>query len=824
MNLTLKAILQPLDESAAVRAARARVAEWHRELKRQLGQARPQVERKPTPAQREAGNYRKGHVRLHGLDVTIENPRGSVRTAVDGSWSRRMPYDYGYLKRTTGADQDGVDVFIGDHPASQLVFVVDQVDRDGAFDEHKVILGALTEAEARQIYASAYPAGWRIGPVTSLTMDQFKAWLRDGDQAKPLAPRVRLVIKARPATDPRQMSLFGGTPGSIRNNPTNRLGVDRIGRLHWRSSEPPKAPEADGATEVAKVPAAVLRQVEGAVATLGAIRKQQEIARGLGYRYEYEAWRNQRWGDSVAAAVQTLDLFRHHAPDNNVDADRVLAHLAGGALPVVPELSAQAREYFEGSGETVVVDKPPPGGWRPEDKVPRPNAASTLPGPAERPRPKLVLRPDATEAKLPIDERPTEAKKYGGETKPAPWEVLETDFIDQYQRERIAGAERNLRYWREKFETAPEPKRPSRSAWKLSARDEAQGNATHWEKRLAELRATGLTDRDRDHARNQYIATVKEAISKGKPVPQQVIDQRPEYTKALTARRRYEKGRHTSFANESVAVNRTMKAERGFKAKRQDGRPIPQAQIDELVTGVQEVESVIGPLRDLLEFSDLTIAHTNGKAPFLKHAGGLFVPSQRSISVGTDGVKALAHELAHWLDFEAGRLSGHDGGYSKGREFLSSGWRSPDRDLISAATSRINNTREVKKYFSTKFTKVLEGEKKEMVSRERVHLGSYWREPWEVLARLAEQYISTELGGKVTQAADTDYTGKPGWWTAADFEPLRPLIKAALERRLKIMRDAVAAGKPVAKAVIRLRRTTPAATAEGCGCGCGGCA
>ena len=31
----------------------------------------------PTEAQKTAGNYQKGHVRIHGLDVTIENPKGS---------------------------------------------------------------------------------------------------------------------------------------------------------------------------------------------------------------------------------------------------------------------------------------------------------------------------------------------------------------------------------------------------------------------------------------------------------------------------------------------------------------------------------------------------------------------------------------------------------------------------------------------------------------------------------------------------------------------------------------------------------------------------
>jgi hypothetical protein len=33
----------------------------------------------PTPAQKEAGNYQKGHVSIHGFDISIENPKGSYR-------------------------------------------------------------------------------------------------------------------------------------------------------------------------------------------------------------------------------------------------------------------------------------------------------------------------------------------------------------------------------------------------------------------------------------------------------------------------------------------------------------------------------------------------------------------------------------------------------------------------------------------------------------------------------------------------------------------------------------------------------------------------
>lgn len=145
----------------------------------------------PTQAQKEAGNYRKGHIKLQGLNIAIENPRGSERKGVDGTgkeWSRSMSDHYGYIKRTTGADGDQVDVYVGPEPYSQRVFVVDQKDQgSGKFDEHKVMLGYTSQAAAVKAYRSNFDKGWSVGDVTEMKMPEFKAWLKAGDTAKPVA-------------------------------------------------------------------------------------------------------------------------------------------------------------------------------------------------------------------------------------------------------------------------------------------------------------------------------------------------------------------------------------------------------------------------------------------------------------------------------------------------------------------------------------------------------------------------------------------------------------------------------------------------------------
>lgn len=136
----------------------------------------------PTEAQRKAGNYYKPRVVLHGLPIAIETPKGKRRRP---EWPP-MGAHYGYISRTEGADGDHVDVLIGPHPDSQIVFVVDQEDARGRFDEHKVLLGFYDQRDAVRAYLAGYNDNRRLGPVTALTIRQFRAWLARFDQRQPI--------------------------------------------------------------------------------------------------------------------------------------------------------------------------------------------------------------------------------------------------------------------------------------------------------------------------------------------------------------------------------------------------------------------------------------------------------------------------------------------------------------------------------------------------------------------------------------------------------------------------------------------------------------
>jgi N12 class adenine-specific DNA methylase len=161
------------------------------DVRTRLAAAAATVEPNPTEAQRKAGTYRHGHCRIHGLPITLEVAKGGWRRGKDPSgkdWQIKLPHHYGYLKRfQSAADSEHVDCFIGPDPESELVFVADQQTPEGVFDEHKILLGFTSQAEARQGYLDCYEKGWKgLAAITPLTLPEFKAWLEHGDTSRPV--------------------------------------------------------------------------------------------------------------------------------------------------------------------------------------------------------------------------------------------------------------------------------------------------------------------------------------------------------------------------------------------------------------------------------------------------------------------------------------------------------------------------------------------------------------------------------------------------------------------------------------------------------------
>lgn len=150
------------------------------------------VDTNPTEKQKEAGNYKKGHIKVDGLDVTIEQPKGSIRRGTDANgnkWESEMHNTYGYIKGTESVDGDHIDIFLSDNPAEGNVYVVDQTNKDGSFDEHKVMYGFADMESAEKAYLSNYEKGWQgLGSITGVSKEDFKKWVDSSKRkTKPFA-------------------------------------------------------------------------------------------------------------------------------------------------------------------------------------------------------------------------------------------------------------------------------------------------------------------------------------------------------------------------------------------------------------------------------------------------------------------------------------------------------------------------------------------------------------------------------------------------------------------------------------------------------------
>ena len=178
----------PADQQTSDKENTKKVADSEGEntLKAKIEAASAEVNTDPTEAQKEAGNYKKGHVQVGAFDITIEQPEGSIRRGTDADgkkWESKMHNTYGYFRGTEGVDGDHIDVFLSndiDGWNGRKVFVVDQYNPDGTFDEHKVMLGFNDMDEAKSDYLANYEKGWENGrriTVSATNLEDFEKWI-----------------------------------------------------------------------------------------------------------------------------------------------------------------------------------------------------------------------------------------------------------------------------------------------------------------------------------------------------------------------------------------------------------------------------------------------------------------------------------------------------------------------------------------------------------------------------------------------------------------------------------------------------------------------
>ena len=196
----------------------------HTKFSLRLKSAIDETETNPSDAQKESGNYKKGHIKFGGYDYTIENPKGSIRSGKDANgkeWKVTMHDTYGYIRGKFGKDGDHLDMFINDKADLDNwngdVFVVDQVNPDGSFDEHKVMYGYDSMSDAEKAYLANYSKGWQgLGGITGASKEEFDKWLDTSNRKlKPFADYAKVKFsQAQSVAEPRyslkdEKTMFG---------------------------------------------------------------------------------------------------------------------------------------------------------------------------------------------------------------------------------------------------------------------------------------------------------------------------------------------------------------------------------------------------------------------------------------------------------------------------------------------------------------------------------------------------------------------------------------------------------------------------------------
>lgn len=212
-----------------------------------VAEAAAQADPEPTEGQKEAGNYKLGHARWNGLNLSIENEKGSTRSkkTPDGKteWSVTMPAHYGYFRQTKGADGDHVDFYMGDAEGSDYVMWIDQADADtGKFDEHKIMIGFTARGAALEAYRAGFSDGRandRIGNFFEGDVAQLKAWLESTsdsnfDSAKPVNGAMTFPFKKAAAPKAEPVDPFVAAGFTIPKDATARVLEGKRGEQSGR--------------------------------------------------------------------------------------------------------------------------------------------------------------------------------------------------------------------------------------------------------------------------------------------------------------------------------------------------------------------------------------------------------------------------------------------------------------------------------------------------------------------------------------------------------------------------------------------------------------
>lgn len=121
----------------------------------------------------------KKTIDFQGIKIHLDRPKGLIMTGKNAQgedWSREYKYDYGFIPKTLGGDDDGLDVFIGPNKDASETYWAIQNHEDGTFDEYKVFMGFTSREAAIGAFRDHIPVKL-LGGMVSMRLDMMKAML-----------------------------------------------------------------------------------------------------------------------------------------------------------------------------------------------------------------------------------------------------------------------------------------------------------------------------------------------------------------------------------------------------------------------------------------------------------------------------------------------------------------------------------------------------------------------------------------------------------------------------------------------------------------------
>ena len=169
------------DSAIVKKSIMVKARDYKEKLKRMM--VRKQNNIACPPAEYDHKYKLQGKMSWHGLNIAIENKKGSYRRGKDPngqSWKTYMNYDYGRIGGSKATDNEGVDIYVGPDDTAEMVYVVHQQDPfTRVYDEDKAMVNFPSRESAIEGFLSQYDRPDFLGPISEFTIPDFKEALKE---------------------------------------------------------------------------------------------------------------------------------------------------------------------------------------------------------------------------------------------------------------------------------------------------------------------------------------------------------------------------------------------------------------------------------------------------------------------------------------------------------------------------------------------------------------------------------------------------------------------------------------------------------------------